>query len=157
MLSGFEYLMNDIPHFAEAFEQFRQFLARSGHSDQVFWVFRDDVLQVSPGDLRVKYPPSAENAALAQKVFAEGRARGLIEITAIANAGKKVAATVWFPKYPNEEVQGWTVGMKLTISEPLPSAKVVGRLRWCFFTFLPHYRRFQDEAFFIGTRKWAVA
>ena len=149
--------MNAIPHFAEAFDQFRQFLAKSGHSDQVFWVFRDDVWQLSPGNVRVKYPPSAENAALAQKVFAEGRERGLVEIRAIATAGKKVASTIWFPKYANEEVQGWDRGMKLAISEPLPRAKVVGMLRWWLFRFLPRYRRFQAAAIFIGTRKWAAA
>jgi len=149
--------MNDIPDFAEALYQFRQFLAKSGHSDQVFWVFRDDVWQPSPGDLRIKYPPSVENDALAQKVFAEGRERGLVEIIAIATVEEKVAAKVWFPKYPNEEVQGWDRGMKLGLSEPLPRAKRVGALRWWLFQFLPRYRRFQDEAFFIGTRKWAAA
>ena len=149
--------MNDIPSFAEALCQFRQFLAKSGHSDQVFWVFRDDVWQLSPGDLRVKYPPSAENAALAQKVFAEGRARGLVEIKAIATAGEKIAVTVWFPKYPNEEVQGWNGGMKLGILEPLPRASAVGRMRWLLFRFLPRYRRFQEAAIFIGTRNWAAA
>ena len=149
--------MNDIPHFAEALNQFRQFLAKSGHADQVFWVFRDDVWQMSPGDLRVKYPPSAENPALAQKVFAEGRERGLVEIIALATDGEKIAATVWFPKYPNEEVQGWNGGMKLVMLQPLPRARAVGRLRWLIFRFLPRYRRFQEAATFIGTRNWAAA
>lgn len=149
--------MNAIPHFAEALEQFRQFLAKKGHSDQVVWVFRDDIWQRSPGDLRVKYPPFAENAALAQKVFEEGRERGLIEIRAIATTGRMMAATVWFPKYPNEEVQGWDRGMKLAISEPLPRAKVVGMLRWRLFKFLPRYRRYQETKIFIGTRDWAAA
>ena len=149
--------MNDIPHFAEVFEEFRRFLVKSGYSDQVFWVFRDDIWQLSPGDLRVRYPPFAENAALAQKVFAEGRERGLVEIIAIATVGEKVAAKIWFPKYPNEEIQGWDRGMKLGMSEPLPRAKPVGTLRWWLFSLLPRYRRFQDGAFSIGTRKWAAA
>ena len=122
--------MNDIPDFAEAVEQFLRFLAESGHPDEVFWVFRDDVWQLSPTDARIKYPTPAENLTLAQKVFEEGRQRGLIEITAIATARQKVAAKVWFPKYPHEEVQGWSCGMKVSISEPLPRAKVVGRLGW---------------------------
>ena len=105
--------MNDIPHFAEAVEQFRQFLAKSGHSDQVFWVFRDDVWQLSPSDVCAKYPPPADNAALAQKAFAEGQERGLVEIRAVATAGQKVAATVRLPKYRGEGVQGWGGGIEV--------------------------------------------
>jgi hypothetical protein len=137
--------------------QFRRFLAESGHPEEVFWVFRDDIWQLSLTDARVKYPPPAENLILAQKVFEEGRERGLIEITAIATTKQKVAAAVWFPKYPNEEIQGWNRGMKLAISEPLPRAKVVGRLRWWLHWFLPRFRQFQRRAIFIGTKRWAAA
>jgi len=107
--------------------------------------------------MRVKYPSSSENIALAEKVFAEGRERGLVELKALATAEGKVAATVWFPKYPNEEVQGWNQGMKLEIAEPLPLAKLVGGLRWWSFRFLPRFRHFQKAAFLIGTRTWAAA
>jgi len=82
---------------------------------------------------------------------------GLVEIIAIATVEEKVAAKVWFPKYPNERVQGWDRGMKLGMSNPLPRAKRVGPSRWRLFEFLPRYRRFQGDAFFIGTRKWAAA
>ena len=92
--------------------------------------------------------------SLARKVFSEGRERGLVEITAIATAARKVAATVWFP---NEEVQGWSQGMKLSISQPLPDAKTVGVVRWQLLNLLPSFRRYQRMAFFIGTRKWAAA
>mgnify|MGYP001159162626 CR=1 FL=1 len=149
--------MNDIPDFADALEGLRRFLNDNGHPTDVFWVFREDVWQLSPTDVRVKYPSSSENIALAQKVFAEGRERGLVEVKALATAEGKVAATVWFPKLPNEEVQGWNQGMKLVIAEPLPPAKLVGGLRWWLLRFLPRFRHFQKAAFFIGTRTWAAA
>lgn len=149
--------MSDIPHFERAVEHFRQFLAKCGHSDEMFWVFRDDIWQLSPSDGRVKYPPAAENAALAKKVFEEGRERGLVEIRTVVTTGQKVAATVWFPKYPNQEVQDWDCGMKLTISEPLRRASTIGRLRWRLFRFLPSYRRYQEAAIFIGTSHITIA
>ena len=152
-----EHSMNDIPEFAEAVERLRRFLADSGQPDDLFWVFRDDVWQLSPTEMRVKYPLSSENVTLAKKVFSEGRDRGLVEITALAAADGRVAATVWFPKYPNEEIQGWTGGMKLSISEPLPSARAVGTFRWRLLRFLPRFRQFQRAAISIGTKAWAAA
>ena len=149
--------MNEIPKFEEALQRFRSFLTEQGHPDEVFWVFRDDVWQLSLTDVRVRYPSPAENLDLAQKVFAEGRERGLVQITAIAMAAEKIAATVWFPKFPNQEVQGWDCGMKLSISQPLPNAKRVGSLRWSFLRFVPRFRHFQRAAIFIGTKSWAAA
>ena len=149
--------MNDIPEFEKAIERLRRFLAESGHSDDVFWVFREDVWRLSPTEMRVRYPSPSENVALARKVFSEGRDRGLVQITALATAAGKVAMTVWFPKYPEEEVQGWNGGMKIGISEPLPRARPVGLLRWRLLQCLPRFRQFQREAIFIGTKAWAAA
>jgi len=149
--------MNDIPNFADAVGQFRQFLIDNGHPGEVFWIFRDDVWKLSPTDVRVRYPSPKKNVALAQKVFGEGRERGLVDIQAIASAGEEVAATVWFPKYPEEEVQGWDRGMKLSIAEPLPHAKTIGALRWSLLPLLPRFRHYQRADLFIGTKSWAAA
>jgi hypothetical protein len=149
--------MNDIPNFADALIQFRGFLGESGHPSAVFWVFRDDVWKLSPSDVWVKYPSSRENTTLAEKVFAEGRERGLVEIHAVAIAGGKIAATVWFPKYAHEEVQGWNQGMKLSISQPLLRAKIVGAVCWSLLRFLPRFRHYQRADSFIGTRARAAA
>ena len=120
--------MNDIPDFAEALTQFRSFVEESGHPSDLLWVFRDDVWQLYPRAVWVKYPSPPVNATLAEKVFAEGRERGLVQIYAVAIVVDKIAATVWFPKYAHEEVQGWSEGMKLSISQPLLRAK---RLALC--------------------------
>jgi hypothetical protein len=149
--------MSDIPDFPEAIVRFRQFLLTTGHSAELFWVFRDDLWQWSPTDVRVKYPLPVFNADLAKKVFTEGRERGLVEIRAVATVGPKVAASVWYPKYPSEEIQGWSDGLKLTISRPLPEAKIIGNFRWWLLRFLPSFQRYQRMAAFIGSREWATA
>src|SRR5262245_23855078 len=149
--------MNDIPHFAEAVKEFARFLTDNGHPGEVFWVFREDLWRFSMTQVLVKYPPPLENVSLAQKVFADGRARGLIEINAFASDAHKVAATIWIPKYPDEEVQGWDRGMKLSINQPLPDMRVVAAFWWGFITLLPRFGRFQRTASFIGTRTWAAA
>jgi hypothetical protein len=77
----------------------------------------------------VRTPQSPENERLARKVFDGGRANGLVEILAVAKVQGVVATTVWYPKEPNEEVQGWDRGLKLAIRDPLTIAKAVWRDR----------------------------
>ena len=149
--------MNDIPDFAEALTQFRHLLGEEGYPSDLFWVFRDDVWKLSPTEVWTKYPPSRQNIRLAEKVFAEGREKGLVEIHAVAVASGRIAATVWFPKYEHEEVQGWNRGMKLSISEPLPRAKTIGALSWSLLGCLPRFRQYQKSDVFIGTIAWAAA
>lgn len=69
----------------------------------------------------------------------------------------RVAATIWFPKFENEQVQGWDGGMKLTISEPLPRATIVNPFRWWFFRFVPRFRHYQNFEDRVGTKRWAAA
>ena len=149
--------MDGIPDFAAALVRFRRFLAESGHPTALFWVFREDVWKLSPTDVWVKYPSSTVNVALAEKVFAEGREKGCVEVHAVAAAAGRMAATVWFPKYAHEEVQGWNRGMKLSISQPLPRAKTIGALRWSLLGFLPRFRQYQKTDTSIGTIAWAAA
>ena len=149
--------MNDIPDFAEALARFRRVLEENGHPSALFWVFRDDVWKLSPSEVWIKYPSSQENIRLAEKVFAEGREKGLVEIHAVAVAAGQIAATVWFPKYEHQEVQGWNLGMKLSISQPLLRAKPVGARRWSLLRFLPRFRKYQKADMLIGTIAWAAA
>jgi hypothetical protein len=69
-----------------------------------------------------------------EKVFAEGSAKGLVELVALAQTTDWILATVWYPKYESEEVQGWGQNMKLAIRQPLPRGRsscagVVARIR----------------------------
>src|SRR5688572_27735660 len=100
-------------NFDDAVASLQEFLKENNHPTDVFWVFRDDLWRRSQTDVMLRYPSSARNLVLAQKVFSEGSEQGLVEIHAVAIAGDEVAATVWFPKLPNEQVQGWDCGMKV--------------------------------------------
>lgn len=149
--------MSGIPEFQVAISDFRRFLVKEGHLDELVWVFRDDLWFSGPDNVLMRHPPPPENKCLAWKVYSEGRERGLVEIKAVATASGHVATTVWFPKFPEEEVQGWSQGLKLVIRRPLPAAKVIGGLRWRVVGYLPSYRWYQRHECFIGSRRWAVA
>ena len=114
----------DFSNFDEANTELRRFLADQGHPhDELFWVFREDVWKRSASEVFVRYPVSPNNNVLARKVFDEGCERGLVDVHAVATVKGQVAATVWFPKFPEDEVQGWNRGMKLSIAKPLLEAK----------------------------------
>jgi len=149
--------MNEIPEFEEAMVQFRKFLRECSHGDNLFWVFREEVWQRSPDEMWVRYPPRLENEELARKVFYEGRARGLVELIALASIDDTIAASVWYPKSAGEEVQGGNRGMKLAISSPLLRAKPVSKILWRSLPLFPKFRHYQSAAIFIGTRDWAAA
>ena len=149
--------MNEIPEFQVAISDLRRFLAEQGHADELVWVFRDDLWFRGPERVLMRYPPPAGNKLLAEKVYAAGREQGLVEVAAVATANDHVAATVWFPKFEEEEVQGWSQGLKLAIRQPLPTAKVIGSLRWRGVRHLSGYRWYQRHECTIGSRRWAAA
>ena len=149
--------MNDIPEFEEAIASFRSFLAEQGHSTGIVWVFREDIWKRSPTSVVLRFPSQTTNLALAKKVFEDGRNKGLVDIQAVAAVDNKVAATVWFPKFADEEIQGWDRGMKLSIAEPLPGAETVSQLQWLLISLKPQLRHYQRFESWIGTKAWAAA
>ena len=149
--------MNELPQFQEAVSMLERLLVEQRHPVTVQWVFREDLLRRSRYRVLVRVPSRAGNAELAEKVFREGRAKGLVEIVALAKTGRSVAATVWYPKLPGEEVQGWSSGLKVSITEPLPTALAVSATVWPVLQCLPWYRRYQVSGVFVGTREWAAA
>jgi hypothetical protein len=148
--------MNDIPDFEDAVASFRHFLAKEGHPSKILWVFREDIWKRSD-DVVFRSPSQIKSLALARKVFGEGRRKGLVDVHAIATIDDTVLATVWFPKFADEEIQGWNRGMKLSIADPLPSAKSVGGLRWLAFRLQPKFRHYQRCELWVGRRAWAAA
>jgi hypothetical protein len=149
--------MNEIPEFEVALSSFREFLRENGHPMEIVWIFRDDVWKRSKSEVFLRVPSQERNSVLAQKVFNEGRRKGLVDVSVIAITDERVAATVWFPRTENDEIQGWNGGMKLTISEPLMHAKTFSSLRWWWFSFHGGFRHYQTHEISIGTRKWAAA
>ena len=149
--------MSEIPTFDDAAADFRRFLTSRGLGESLVWVFREDLCIRSPLRALVRMPPHAASGDLARKVYDEGRARGLVSITAVAKLKDAVATTVWYPKRSDEEVQGWNRGLKLSINEPLPTAFAVPPVAWRVMEHLPWYRWYQAHGWFVGTREWAAA
>jgi hypothetical protein len=148
--------MSEIPHFEDAVALFRRFLEEQGCPSKIFWVFREDIWQRSSSDVVLRFPSQRRNLALAGKVFEEGRRKGLVEVHAIATVDGKVATTVWFPKFTEEEIQGWNHGMKLSRADPLPTAKSVGAIRWLGVRLQPRFRHYQHRELWVGTKAWAA-
>jgi hypothetical protein len=149
--------MNDLPLFEEAVSMFQRFLTEQRHPVSVQWLFRQDLLRRSRYRVFVRTPPYVANAEPAKKVFCEGRTRGLVEIVALAKTERNVVATVWYPKLPGEEVEGWDTGLKVSIAEPLPTAMAVSAAVWPVLQCTPWYRRYEASEVFVGTREWAAA
>jgi hypothetical protein len=149
--------MESVPEFSEAVESFRKFLATNSLPTDITWVFRDDTWFVAYGRLLVRSQPSSRSPELAAKVYSEGRARGLVEILAIGRGHSHTFATVWFPKFTEDEVQGWNVGLKLSVRQPCPLARAVGSVAWALVRWSPVFRKYQREYTFIGSLAWAAA
>jgi hypothetical protein len=149
--------MIDLPAWHEAVGRMETFLRSQGHSTTLHWVFRDDLWARSQHRLFVRWPLPPTNVALGQAVFEAGRKKGLIELTALAQFGDSVVATVWYPKFPDEEVQGWDQNLRLSIRNPLVKATAVPRLAWMALQRTPWYRRYQERAAFVGSKEWAAA
>jgi hypothetical protein len=149
--------MPEIPEFSEAVRDFQSFLGREGVATRLVWVFRDDLWQRGQRKVLIRWPEPDQTRQLMEKVFAEGRAKGLVEIVALAQTADWIVATVWYPKYESEEVQGWSQNMKLSIRQPLPRAIRVASVLWNAFAWLPSFRRYQRTAFGVGTREWAAS
>jgi hypothetical protein len=149
--------MDEIPNFDDAIAAFQQFLQEHGHPSKILWVFREDIWKRSSSDVLIRFPSQIKNLALTKKVFEEGRKKGLVDVHAIATIDERVAATVWFPKFIEEEIQGWNRGMKLSLAEPFPRAKAVGKLNWLWLRLQPNFRHYQRLELWIGTKAWAAA
>ena len=142
--------------FEQAMASLQKFLKENGHPENVFWVFRGDLWQ-RPTDVLVRYPPPPRNLVLARKVFTEGCDRGFIAIDAIATTHDQAAATVWFSKFPRDQVQGLDAGVKLSLAQPMPHATLISPWRWWSVRFRPRFRQYQRYESWIKTKEWATA
>ncbi|MCQ4166006.1 hypothetical protein [Tahibacter harae] len=146
-----------IPPFDTAVDSLRGFLRRQGHSAAIFRVFRDDVWLRCGRPAWLRLPVATDNEVLARQVYAEGCARGLVRIDAVVECDYGTGATVWFPRTPEEEIQGWDSGLKLSIAFPLPRARIAGPLFWRLLQWHPGLRRFQRHRQGApGSRRWAA-
>ena len=148
--------MNTIPAFDLALQEFKKYLASNGLPTRIEWIFRDDVCPRNIKHIHIRWPLFPGNTVLTKKVYSEGRRRGMVDIRAIGGTKELIYATVWFPKFPDEEVQGWNSNLKLSISEPLPIANHVSKKIWPVIMLTRKYRRYQKHVMWIGKRSWAA-
>jgi hypothetical protein len=142
----------DVPDFERAIAQFRRLLAEHSLPTEIVWAFRED-LYAPLSRFRVKFPPPRENESLVKRLFEKGRVRGLVEISALCRLPSAVVATIWFPATSDEDVQGWSHGLKLAIHSPLTEATPIhSAFSWCLRKLLPAYRLYQDHAEFVASR-----
>lgn len=80
-------MSSDIPEFGVALERLQRLLSGQGYPTALRWVFRDDLYMASPTVAMLRHPAPAENRALAEKVFVEGRRSGLVERDSYRKSG----------------------------------------------------------------------
>ena len=149
--------MIEIPRFESAVRDFMDFLSSLGHPAAVVWVFRDDIWRRSRDRAFIRWPVPRGARVLVEHVYDQGRTRGIIGVHAIAKARGMTFATAWFPKFPEEEVQGCSAGLKLSIADPLADARLIPSPFWPAIRWTSSYQRYQALECTIGTRKWAAA
>jgi hypothetical protein len=149
--------MSDIPNWNEALEDFRTFLSSQGYPSKLYWIFREDIFRRSHSSILVRWPLPMENTSLTERVFEGGRTAGLVSMCAVGRLRDNIIATVWYPKFPNEEVQGWNRGLKFQIYMPLGTATKIPHFIWFFLRRTEGYKMYERNTSGIGTRSWAVA
>lgn len=141
-----------LPPFDSAVDSLREFLRSEGLSDQLVWVFRDDLWLRYARDALLRLPLAPDNEAQARKLYAEGSARGLARLLAVVGNEEMTGVTVVVPA---DEPQGWYAGLKLSIALPLPRAKIVGPGFWHLLRWHPGFRRFQRWGSLVSRRRTA--
>jgi hypothetical protein len=149
--------MAEIPEFDDAVHDLEKLLLELQHPTSINWIFRDDLWCPRMERMLIRWPVREGATELATMVYEQGRRRGLAEVRAIAKSDEKVFATVWFPKFPEEEVQGWNRNLKVSVSSPLIEAALISKFSWSVLSLAPGFKRFQASYPFVGSRKWANA
>jgi hypothetical protein len=148
---------DDLPDFAAATDRMRELLVSHEHPSTFVWVFREDICWITPATILLRPLTQRDTADLSRRIYEEGRAKGIVEIRALARTRDAVAVTVWYPAQLINQVQGWNRGLKLSVSEPLPRARSIPAIAWFGVRHSPWYRRGQVRRSWVLTRKWATA
>jgi hypothetical protein len=149
--------MTQIPPFEKAQWEVSKFLVSQGYPPVLVWVFRDDMYLLGPSRLAVRWPVPDSTQSLVEKVYREGRSRGMIGVRIVGRAAQSVASTVWYPKTSDENSEGWSDRLKLTINTPLPQITRIPSVFWPVARWTSAYRRYQGAQNTIGSREWAAA
>src|SRR4051812_23758494 len=92
----------DVPPFARAAEQMREFIGNQWVLRQPVWVFREDVASVK-WRIWVRTPLPVQNAARAEELYERARARGLgVVLEVLCLLDFEPCCYVWWPRDAEE-------------------------------------------------------
>lgn len=122
---------NEIPDFDSALSQFSRFLANSGFSQEVLWVWREDVI-VKGRSMHVRVPLPDRNRACAEARYAVGRELGYgVCLQMFALLDSKPCCFVRFASSEREAGDTFTSGLTFKLSSPpLIARPVRSRVLW---------------------------
>src|SRR5258706_467352 len=132
--------MNEVQDWPQVVAELKKRLAAKGYPTRLWWIFRDDILQVGQPPRFYYRRPNHDSDVLAQRVFKKGRARGFVRVVAVARFGNRTAATVWYPEVSPEDSAKWGKGAWIKIRNPLPQGIRVPRVLWWLLQWTPSYR-----------------
>lgn len=114
---------DDAPKFARACEKLSELIAAHGQLPQLLWTFFEDyawvdqVLYLRPDELD-------GNEALAAAYY-DGHNRELgVVLTAVATNCGRSLCTIWAPTTKEEAEDRMVVGLKLSVHENMPEARI---------------------------------
>jgi hypothetical protein len=140
----------EIPEFAEAVEEFSDYLASKGRPRALSWIFREDFYAPGIDRYVVVEPRPEENRALAEAYFERVRGTGSVLLRGMFQVGEATAAAVWTPAEVSDKVPP---GLKLTVADPFVEAKRVDAgLSWWLHRLTFAYRYNLRQSFDVPLR-----
>ena len=123
--------METLPDFATAVHRFQEFLREQKLSDNLMWVWREDVM-FWRRQLYVKLPLPPENETSARMTYGEGKNLGFgVCLAAFCLLEGIPCCHVWFARDAEDGSRHMCSGLKLSIPTPLRMARPVrNRFRW---------------------------
>lgn len=141
----------ELPDFSDAAASLQEFLASHSRPTSIVWAFAEDYYTPSVVQHWVRWPLPRENEELARGTYAAGRTRGLVELCAQFHTEGFAVATVFAPR--QDQIQGWSAGLRLAIREPWVEARAVrSRARWWWHRHMGRYRHWQAHQELVARR-----
>ena len=139
----------EVPTFNDAVRQLKSFLTRQNISNDLLWIFREDVASYNLR-LCVKEPLPSGNEKLVESLYKRGLRRDLgIRLDVLCLLGMRPCCYIWLPKDQEDAAYALLLMSKFIISAPteMPHARPVkNRLAWWAYKLLGEQSGWRDMA-----------
>ena len=123
--------VTQMPTLQEAIKQFREFLAKEGHSKKPLWICREDITWHN-FKFFIKQPLPEGNALLVEKLYELGCEAGLgVSLDVFCLLDSHPCCYIWEPENKREAELAMVAGLKLTV--PLNPILAKGVKKWLFW------------------------